>query len=166
MIIVMGVAGSGKSTVGALLSARNNGDFYDADDFHPPENIAKMAAGIPLQDSDRVAWLARLRKEVINAAPAGKFSVLACSALKQIYRDQLGCGTTRVALVYLKGDPVTLAKRLAGRGGHYMKAGMLDSQLAILEEPSHEQGLTVDIANTAEEIVAAIESALGLRYFS
>lgn len=164
VVIVMGVAGSGKSTIGALLASRNGGDFHDADDFHPPENIEKMTSGIPLDDADRAPWLARLREEVVDATPAGKFSVLACSALKRAYRGQLGAGTAGVSLVYLKGDPVTLADRLAGRCGHYMKPGMLDSQLAALEEPAPGEGLSVEIASPADEIAAIIEAALGLRF--
>ena len=164
VVIVMGVAGSGKSTIGALLASRNDGLFHDADDFHPAENLAKMASGVPLDDADRAPWLARLREEVIDAGSAGKFSVLACSALKKVYRAQLGANTDGVALVYLKGDPTTLAERLAGRSGHYMKAGMLESQLAALEEPSPAEGVIVDIAPPADEIVGTIEAALGLRF--
>src|SRR5687768_3168385 len=129
IILLMGVAGCGKSTIGALLAARNGGHFRDADDFHPPANLAKMAAGTPLNDADRAPWLARLREEVIDATPPGQLTVLACSALKKSYRSQLGVGTPGVALVYLKGNPALLASRLAGRANHFMKAGMLDSQL-------------------------------------
>jgi gluconokinase len=164
VIIVMGVAGSGKSTIGRLLAARHGGDFHDADDFHPPENVAKMAAGIPLNDADRGPWLTRLWREVVDATPDGEFSVLACSALKHNYRERLGVGTGGVALVYLKGDPITLAERLAGRSGHFMKAGMLESQLATLEEPSPEEGLTLEITGTVEEIMTAIETAPGLPF--
>ena len=162
VVIVMGVAGSGKSTVGALLAARNGGDFYDADDFHSPENIAKMAAGIPLDDADRAPWLARLRAEVVDATPTGEFAVLACSALKRAYRETLGVGTAGVALVYLKGDAGTLGERLGNRAGHYMKAGMLASQFAALEEPSRDEGMTRGIEAPVVEIVLAIESAQGL----
>ena len=165
IVIVMGVAGSGKSTIGALLASRIGAQFHDADEFHPPGNVAKMAAGIPLDDTDRAPWLARLRQEVIDAAPAGKLSVLACSALKRLYREHLGVGTEGVALVYLKGDPLTLSERITERSGHYMKAGMLESQLAILEEPSPDEGLTMEIASSPEEIVASIEAALGLPFF-
>lgn len=164
VVIVMGVAGSGKSSVGALLASRDGGRFYDADDFHPAANIAKMAAGIPLDDTDREPWLRRLRKEVVDATPADGFSVLACSALKKIYREKLGVGSGRVVLVYLKGDVATLLARLAGRSGHFMKSAMLDSQLATLEEPAAEEGLTVDIDHPLDEIVSLIESGLGLHF--
>lgn len=163
VVIVMGVAGCGKSTIGAMLAARNGGSFYDADDFHPPANIANMAAGQPLDDHDRAPWLERLRREVIDAVPAAGLAVLACSALKKIYREQLGVGTPGVALVYLKGNAATLTSRLAARPNHYMKAGMLESQLAILEEPSSTEGISVGIESSREEIVAVIEAALNLR---
>jgi gluconokinase len=162
VVIVMGVAGAGKSTIGALLAHRHGGRFLDADDFHPPANIEKMAAGMPLDDLDRQPWLSRLRHEVIDATAAGGFSVLACSALKKAYRTLLGVGTPGVALVYLKGDPTMLAERLGKRSGHYMKAGMLESQLATLEEPSSAEGETFGIEATAGEIVTAIEDWLGL----
>lgn len=162
IVIVMGVAGSGKSTVGALLAARDGGRFYDADDFHSPANIAKMAAGMPLDDTDRAPWLERLRSEVVDFTANSKFAVLACSALKRVYREKLGVGTAGVALVYLKGDTATLINRLGHRAGHYMKSSMLASQLAVLEEPLPEEGITLGIDATALEIVARIESALGL----
>jgi gluconokinase len=162
VVVVMGVAGSGKSTVGALLAARNNGCFHDADEFHPPANIAKMASGVPLTDADRLPWLQRLRREVIDATPADQFCVLACSALKKIYRQQLGIGSDKVALVYLKGTAERLAERLGNRTGHYMKAAMLESQLATLEEPSAEEGFTVGIDPPVLDIVISIERGLGL----
>jgi len=162
VVVLMGVAGCGKSTIGALLAARHGGSFHDADDFHPAANIAKMAAGTPLDDLDRAPWLERLRVEVIDAAPAGRLSVLACSALKKIYRERLGVGGSGVALVYLKGNPATLTYRLATRPGHYMQADMLESQLAILEEPTPAEGVSVGIDRPVAEILAAIESALGL----
>jgi gluconokinase len=164
VVIVMGVAGSGKSTIGELLAARNGGSFYDADSFHPAENIAKMAAGHPLDDADRAPWLARLRKEVVDATPVGEFSVIACSALKQAYRVLLGVGTNGVVLVYLHGTSATLAARLAARIGHFMKPGMLESQLATLEEPTTDEGLSVSIDGSVDEILSSIESALGLHF--
>jgi gluconokinase len=162
VIVVMGVAGSGKSTVGALLAQRNDGEFYDADDFHPPANISKMASGTPLDDVDRSPWLARLRREVVDATPAGGLSVLACSALKKAYREQLGIGNSGVALVYLKGDSTTLAERIGKRSGHYMLPNMLASQLATLEEPRPDEGLILSIEPDVEEIVENIEKHLGL----
>ncbi len=159
----MGVAGSGKTTVGLLLALRNEGKFHDADDFHPPANIAKMAAGTPLDDADRTPWLERLRSEVVDATPADGFTVLACSALRQSYREMLGIGSSGVALAYLHGETEMLASRLASRAGHYMKAGMLESQLSALEAPSADEGVTVGIEASPEEIVTAIETALGLR---
>lgn len=164
VIIVMGVAGSGKSTIGALLASRNGGGFHDADDFHPPANIAKMAAGEPLNDEDRWPWLDRMRREIIDAAPEVGLTVLACSALKRGYRARLGVGRPGVVLVYLKGDPILLGERIANRRGHYMKAGMLESQLAALEEPDSAEGFTVGIDAPAEGIVEAVEAAAGLRF--
>lgn len=164
VVIVMGVAGSGKSTVGALLASRNGGNFVDADDFHPLANIQKMAAGFPLDDSDRVPWLARLRNEVVDTTPAGGFSVLACSALKKAYRDQLGVGSPDIGLIYLKGDNSLLTGRLGTREGHFMKTDMLASQLATLEEPTSGEGFTVEIHSSIVEIVTTIEAALGLRF--
>ncbi len=165
VIIVMGVAGSGKTTIGEELAARHGGEFHDADAFHPPENVAKMAAGHPLNDADRAPWLTRLWREVVDATPRGKLCVLACSALKRAYREKLGVGITDdVALVYLKGDAITLTERIEARAGHFMKSGMLESQLATLEEPGPEEGITVDISGTVNEIVDEIGAALGLRF--
>ncbi|MBK1817169.1 gluconokinase [Luteolibacter yonseiensis] len=164
VVIVMGVSGSGKSTIGELLAERNGGVFHDADDFHPPANIAKMASGHPLDDEDRAPWLARLREEVVDATPAGKFTVLACSALKKTYREILGTRTGDVALVYLHGTAETLTERLSNRIGHFMKPGMLESQLATLEEPAADEGLNVSIEGTVDEILSSIESALGLHF--
>lgn len=156
----MGVAGSGKTTVGELLASRNGGKFHDADNFHPDANIEKMAAGIPLDDADRAPWLARLRTEVVDATPAGCLAVIACSALKKSYRAALGVGTEGVVLVYLKADAPTLSLRLEERAGHFMKAGMLDSQLKILEEPDASEGFTVDMGLPLDETVLSIESVL------
>lgn len=162
VVIVMGVAGSGKSTVGAALADAVHGKFHDADDFHPVANIAKMAAGQPLDDSDRAPWLARIRREVIDAAPLDTLTVLACSALKKGYRDQLGVSNDGVTLVYLEGDPETLAQRLQQRPGHYMKADMLASQLATLEAPSPSEGMTLSVDPPVDLIVRDIRSALDL----
>ena len=156
VLIVMGVAGSGKSTVGAQLALRLGAEFSDADDFHPESNVVKMAAGIPLNDADREPWLDRLRHEVIDATPLGDRAVLACSALKKSYRERLGVGSPGIRLIYLKGDAALLAERLASREDHFMKAAMLESQLAVLEEPLAEEGLTLGIEAGVEEILETI----------
>lgn len=163
VIIVMGVSGCGKSTVAALLASRNDGRFYDADEFHPPANIAKMAAGIPLEDEDRWPWLERIRAEVVDATADGSLKVLACSALKQSYRKILGAGEPGVAWVYLHGSPALLAERLEQRAGHYMKSNLLESQLATLEEPLPDEALAMDIAQPALDLVISVERSLGLQ---
>lgn len=159
VVVLMGVAGAGKTTIGKVLANQMAGRFYDADDFHSAVNLAKMAAGVPLGDEDRWPWLERMRKEVIDAAPADRFTVLACSALKRSYREALGVGTSGVVLVYLKVAEVTLRRRLEQRGNHFMKPGMLASQLAALEEPSVDEGLTVEVCAAVEKTVAMIVEA-------
>lgn len=162
VVVVMGVAGSGKSTVGALLAVKKHGQFFDADEFHSAANIEKMANGIPLNDEDRWPWLDQLRREVIDATPADQFTVLACSALKKVYRERLGIGTAGINLVYLKGPAKLLAERLEHRTGHYMNPEMLESQLATLEEPAPGEGQTFDINTPVTAIVADIERTLWL----
>ncbi len=156
----MGVAGSGKTTIGSLLALRHGGVFHDADDFHPQANVDKMAQGHPLNDDDRLPWLQRLRTDVIDSAPEGKITILACSALKQYYREILGLDQTDVSAVFLAGDPETLSERISSRKGHYMKPGMLTSQLETLEAPSPKEALHVSIAATPEEIADQIEAEL------
>lgn len=156
VVVLMGVAGAGKTTVGTLLAARLGWPFRDADDFHPPANIAKMTAGIPLDDDDRRPWLARLRREVIDPALAGDPAVLACSALKAAYRRTLGIGERGIAAVFLEADQATLSQRLAARAGHYMKEEMLTSQLEALEAPSPAEALPVSAALPPAEIVDRI----------
>ncbi len=149
----MGVSGSGKSTIARLLATRLGGVFFDADDFHPPENIAKMSRGIPLDDTDRLPWLRRLHYEIISPAPPEKVTVLACSAIKRSYREILG---KKLLTVFLHGDSEILAARLAGRSGHYMKPEMLASQLAALEPPDESEATIFPITLTPEEIVEGI----------
>jgi gluconokinase len=155
----MGVAGSGKTTIGRTLAAELGWKFYDADDFHPPANVAKMAGGIPLDDADRLPWLEALRVLISACLERGESGVLACSALKADYRAHLLIDE-RVKLAYLKGSFDLIQKRLANRRGHFMSAAMLESQFAALEEP--EQEFHVDIANTPDEIVRAIRVRFGL----
>ncbi len=156
----MGVSGSGKTTVGELLAARLGWPFYDGDKFHPPENVAKMAAGTPLDDADRAGWLAVLGELIRAGLARGASGVIACSALKAAYRDSLRVDPARVHFVYLKGSFDLIWERMLRRRHHYMKASMLQSQFATLEEP---QGvLTCDITPPPEQIVDAILAGLGL----
>jgi gluconokinase len=153
-LIVMGVAGSGKTTIGKALAARLGWDFFDADAFHPPTNVAKMAAGMPLDDDDRAPWLAALHELLARTRREGRHPVLACSALKQPYRDTLLAGNAGIRVVYLQGNCDLILSRMANREDHYMKPGMLRSQFDALEEP--EDALTVDIARPVEKIVGEI----------
>ncbi|MBN1440439.1 MAG: gluconokinase [Anaerolineales bacterium] len=153
-LIVMGVAGSGKTTVGKALADRLGWDFFDADGFHPPDNVAKMASGIPLDDADRAPWLAALHDLLGRTLHEGRHPVLACSALKQKYREALLAGNQGIRVVYLKGDYVLIHSRMCARSDHYMKPGMLRSQFEALEEPV--DALVADIARPKEEVVAHI----------
>jgi len=162
VIVIMGVAGSGKTTIGNLLAQRHGGVFYDADDFHPQANVDKMAQGHPLNDEDRMPWLQRLRREVIDTATEGRITILACSALKRNYREILGLNQTDVSTVFLRGDPEILEQRISSREGHYMKPGMLTSQLETLEVPSPQEALHVSITRNPEEIAETIEAELRL----
>lgn len=146
----MGVAGSGKTTVGRALADSLGWRFTDADDFHPPANIAKMSAGIALNDSDRDPWLAAVRDHIVSTDDL----VLACSALKASYRARLIADPDRVKLIHLRGTREQIAARLAARTGHYASPSLLDSQLATLEEPS--DALVLDIADSPAALVAAI----------
>lgn len=158
VIILMGVAGSGKTTVGERLAAALHWSFRDADEFHPPANVAKMSAGTPLTDADRAPWLAAIRAHIDSCLSRGEGSVVTCSALKERYRAVLLADPSKVKLVYLTGTPALLAERIGGRKGHFMKPEMLQSQLAALEPP--ENALTIDVTPPPEEIVAHIRAAL------
>ena len=157
-LIVMGVSGCGKSTIGKMLAGRLGWDFYDGDDFHPPANVAKMAADIPLDDKDRAPWLARLHGLIAESLETNRPGVLACSALKQSYRDELVRATAGARFVYLKGDYETILARMEERHGHYMKPEMLQSQFATLEEPS--DAIVVDIRLSPDQIVDTILASL------
>ena len=152
--IVMGVSGCGKSSVGKALAGSLGWDFYDADDFHPPANVAKMAKGIPLDDSDRTPWLAALHDLISSNLKADKPGVLACSALKERYRQQLLEANDGVQIVYLKGSYDLIWSRMLDRKDHFMKPHMLQSQFESLEEPSN--ALTMDISMPVNELVQAI----------
>ena len=153
IVVVMGVTGCGKSTVGALLARALGAEFLDADDFHPPANVAKMSAGVPLEDEDRAPWLARLNAE-LRARP---HVVLACSALKSAYRSALSAGL-ECRFVHLRGSPALIRARLALRRHRYMPASLLDSQFAALESPAG--AIDIDVAPPAGECVAAILAQL------
>ena len=154
----MGVTGCGKTTVGALLAETCGWDFHDADDFHPAENVAKMKSGAPLDDEDRRPWLERLNKFLLDSERQGKSLALACSALKQVYRDQLASGCAAARFVFLDGDIELIRARLAVRQGHYMNPKLLDSQFAILERP--QDALRLDIAASSVELVRSIRTQL------
>jgi gluconokinase len=156
LYVIMGVCGSGKTTVGALLARALDIAFVDGDELHPPENVRRMAAGIPLTDDDRHGWLLAIAARLRAARRAGTGLVVSCSALKRRYRDLLrGDGAADVRFVLLSGSRELLAQRLAQRRGHFMPPALLDSQLAILEEPApDEQFWVCDIRDTPETIVS------------
>lgn len=160
VVILMGPTGCGKSTVGRLLAQRLGWPFFDADDFHSRANVEKMRAGIPLTDADRVPWLERLHQEIQGWMSGGQSTVLACSALKQSYRDQLGVDQAKVVTVYLKGDYELIRKRIGSRLHPYMPADLLESQFAALEEPV--DGIRVDITAAPRAIVQTIVASLHL----
>jgi gluconokinase len=162
IVLLMGPAGSGKTTVGKLLASQFSWLFADADDFHPPANIEKMARGVGLTDEDRVPWLQSIRDAMRQWQAQRKNVVLACSVLKRSYRELLGVHSNdrNVKLVYLKGSYGLLLERLRSRKGHYANEHLLASQLADLEEPT--EAVTIDAAGSPEEIVAEIRKRLDL----
>jgi gluconokinase len=150
----MGVCGSGKSTVGAALAEQIGATFLEGDAFHPPANVARMAAGVALTDSDREGWLQALGQRLAATQREGHGVVLSCSALKRSYRDTLRAEVPGLSLVYLSGPRELLAERMIGRSGHYMPPSLLDSQLATLEPPrADERALMLDIANGPAHLV-------------
>jgi gluconokinase len=162
-LVVMGVSGSGKSTVALKLAARLGWPMAEADEFHSPANIAKMEAGIPLTDADREPWLVSLREWINEHDAEGRSTVATCSALKRSYRDLLRGATSRVRFVHLAGTREVIAARLSHRSGHFMPASLLDSQYADLQPLGpDEDGITVDVAATPEAIVDEVCDELRL----
>jgi gluconokinase len=162
-LIVMGVSGSGKSTIGEKLAKRLAFSYEDGDKFHPPANVAKMSAGHPLTDDDRWPWLQAIADEIDRICLAREHAVIACSALKRAYRDVLVPGRTDVRIVFLQGSQQLIAARLAQRKGHFMPPGLLDSQFKTLEPPdASEHAVTVSIDASVDEIVDDIVRQLGL----
>lgn len=158
IVVLMGVTGVGKSTVGKLLAARSGMTFYDADDHHPAANVAKMRAGIPLQDGDRWPWLDRLNGLLRDAQAHHQSVVLACSALKESYRKRLSAGCDDVRYVLLSGEKELIRERLTSRKGHYMNPALLDSQLETLETPT--ECVLLNIADTPEVLAERIAAAM------
>jgi gluconokinase len=163
ILLVMGVSGSGKSTVGAMLAGRLGWAYAEADDFHPAANVAKMHAGIPLTDDDRLPWLHAIAEWMDTAAAAGEAAVVTCSALKRRYRDYLRAGRPYVRLIYLDGDKKLIVRRMTARQGHFFPARLLDSQFSELEPPRpDEHVLMVSAAEAPGQIVDEIVTRLRL----
>jgi gluconokinase len=162
IIVISGVSGAGKTTVGKLLARGLGWHFVEADDFHPAANIEKMRSGRPLTDEDRSPWLERLREEIKRLVAAGENAVLACSALKRAYRDRLRV-SNEVKFVFLRGDLALVQKQLRRRRAHFMNPALLQSQFDDLEEPGPDEDvLTIELGRTPEEIVNEIEAKLHL----
>jgi gluconokinase len=162
-VVVMGVSGCGKSTIGRLLAARTGWPFLDADDLHPASNVAKMAKGEALTDSDRWPWLDLVRSWIAERRLAGESAVIGCSALKQSYRDRLREADPELRFAYLQGDRAVLLERLARRHGHFFPNQLLDSQLADLEPPTpDERPIIVQIGQSPEAVADTILAGLGV----
>ena len=162
IVIVMGVAGAGKSTVGAALAQALGCAFADADEFHPQANIEKMRAGRPLTDADRASWLAAIAARIDDWRAKGEGGVIACSALKRAYRRVIIGKRPELRLAYLRGDPALVRRRLTQRRHHFMPASLLDSQFATLERPTpDERAICVSISGTPAQIAADIARAIG-----
>ncbi len=161
VIVVMGVSGSGKSTVGPRLAAALGGDYAEGDAFHPPANIAKMKRGEPLDDVDRKPWLEAMAAAIRGWTQAERPTVLSCSALKRRYRDILRSGAADLRFVHLAGDKALIAARMAARKDHFMPPALLDSQFAALEPPGPDEAIVVSIDQPPDAIVAEALARLG-----
>ena len=156
LYVVMGVAGSGKSVIGAALAHALGVEFVEGDEYHSPENVERMSRGVPLTDDDRAGWLGSLAARIREAKDAGVGLVVSCSALKRSYRDILRAGAGDLSFVFLEGERALIAERLAGRREHFMPISLLNSQLAALEDPSPDENAWVgDIRKSPQELVTA-----------
>jgi carbohydrate kinase (thermoresistant glucokinase family) len=153
VVVLMGVSGCGKSTIGPKLAAALGGDYVEGDAFHPPANVAKMKSGRPLDDADRQPWLEAMATAIRDWATKDRPTVLSCSALKRRYRDILRRGSSELRFVHLAGDKALIARRLAARKGHFMPAALLDSQFAALEPPGPDEAVVISIDQTPDAIV-------------
>lgn len=156
IVIIMGVSGSGKSTVGKRLAEALDWQFQDADDLHTPENVEKMSRGIPLDEGDRHPWLMAMRQQICAWLQQDKNVVLACSALKQSYREILDCSLGPVKLVYLKGSQSVIQARMQSRSDHFMPTDLLNSQFEALEEPTPDEAIHLDVSLPVSELVDRI----------
>lgn len=162
VIIIMGVSGSGKTSVGQRLAQAINCPFYEGDDFHPPENVTKMSQGIPLDDRDRWPWLDALAMLIEEHVLRREQVVVSCSALKRTYRERLAGSHSEVQFVYLQGSYDVIWERMVSRPGHFMPPSLLQTQFDTLEEPTPEEALTIPITQSVDEIVAEIIQKLHL----
>ena len=164
VVVVMGVAGSGKTTVARLLAETLGWHYQEGDALHPPENVAKMSGGTPLADADRIPWLNKIAARIDEWRAKGDSGVVTCSALKQAYRDIIIDGRPYVALVHLKGSRELIGRRMAARQGHFMPTALLDDQFATLQEPSpDEHAIAIDVSGTPFQIVDKIMQRLAER---
>ncbi len=161
IVVLMGVSGVGKTVVGERLAKRLGWCFVDADDLHPPNNVRKMTDGVALTDDDRLPWLESVRHVIAEHAGSGRSAVVACSALKARYREVLLAGHDDATVVYLRGAPTVIERRLGRRRGHFFDPGLLASQLETLEEPT--DALVVDVDAELEAVVEAVVKGLGVR---
>ena len=163
VVVVMGVSGSGKTTVAKLLAEMSGWQFQEGDTLHPPANVEKMSAGIPLTDADRLPWLRKIAEAIDGWRARGESGVITCSALKRSYRDIIVGDRPDVRLVYLKGSHDLIRQRMAARHGHFMPTALLDSQFSTLEEPSPDENpIVVDIGGSPEKIAREVADRLGV----
>jgi len=161
IVLVMGVSGSGKTTIGEALARELGWEYLDADDYHPKANVAKMASGVPLEDADRWPWLEKINEELLKIQKQDRSAVVGCSALKQAYRERLARGLRDFEVVYLRGDFALLQSRIAARKHRFMPATLLQSQFDALEPPAH--AVEVDVSVPVESSVSKIKEQLRQR---